>query len=375
MKLSILLACILPLCLQAQQENVHIKAAINGLEAGKKIYLTDWNNHYLDSTTSVANGFQLDYPIPEGEGNSFALKFGRLNGMPNTTLNLYLEKGTVTINGNGPMFNEVQLSGPSFIDDLNNFDRYIQATKTALHQLYPQIETANKNRDSITLSKLYAQTRQQDSLENRLTNQWIEKHTSSPISTYLLTSRFFYRRIETQTPLFKKLKPAAINNALGKKLKEQVLSNDLNGIGKTAPGLALSDTAGKQVALKDFKGKYVLLDFWASWCHPCRQETPFLKKALQQYTGKNFTIVSVSIDTDTAKWVQAVRKDDMQWTNLIDPSVNRINSVLHGYYVPYVPTNLLIDPNGRIVARNLRGEEVAKKLEKVLGNAQAGNGN
>jgi len=369
MKRIIIMILMLPVCTQAQQNNVHILADIRGLEAGKTLYVKDWYNHVLDSTVSASNGFQLHLYISEGEGNAYLLQFGRPNGMPNTTLQLYLDKGTVKLKGNGPLFNDVQLTGPAYIKDLVNYQQYIRATSTQLQQIASEIEMARKQNDTALLKQLYSRSRVTDSIQRKLSITWIETHTSSPISVYLLHSLYYLNKnAETQSPYFKRLLPPAINNAIGKKIKEQVMINDLNGIGRTAPGLALADTAGKQVALHDFKGKYVLLDFWASWCHPCRQETPFLKKALQQYTDKNFTIVSVSIDTDTTKWMQAVRKDDMQWTNLIDPSTNRANGVLHGYYVPSVPTNLLIDPTGKIIARNLRGEEVEKKLQLVLKN-------
>ncbi|THU38391.1 AhpC/TSA family protein [Niastella caeni] len=370
MKQLIIAACIFPLGLQAQTNNTHIKATIAGMEAGKKIYLKDSRYQAIDSTESTVNGFAFNFHIAEGEGSTYLLQIGKANGMDNTTLHLYLDKGTVLIKGNGPLFKNVRLTGPSFINDWNHFHQYIKANATATAALSKQAQEARNKQDSIALKQLYAQLRETDSVNRQMTDQWILSHRSSPISVWLLSTRYFYNRIEKHEALFKKLLPTAINNAIGKKMQEQVMINDLNGIGKTAPNLSLTDTAGKPVALQDFKGKYVLLDFWASWCLPCREETPFLQQALQHYGNKNFTIISVSIDNDTSKWLQAVRKDDMQWTNLIDPAVNRSNGVLHGYYVPTVPTNLLIDPNAKIIARNLRGEEVAKKLEQVLTNRQ-----
>lgn len=370
MKCLAILVCLVPFCLQAQQPNVHIKAEIAGLEAGKKVYIANFFYKPVDSTETTANGFQFNFYIPEGEGDSYILQFGKANGMPNTTLLLYLEKGTVTIKGNGPMFNEVQVSGPGFIKDLNNYHEYIRSTVTTMDQLNKQVDIARKQKDTTAIQQLYAQIRVADSIQRALTTQWITKHVSSPISVYLLDTRYYYSGVDKQEALFKKLLPAAKNNAIGKKMQEQVLINDMNGIGKIAPGLVLKDTAGKQVSLKDFNGKYVLLDFWASWCVPCRQETPFLQQAIKQYGDKNFTIISVSIDTDTLKWMKAVRHDDMQWTNLIDPATNRSNGVLHGYYVPTVPTNLLIDPKARIIARNLRGKELGKKLKQVFTGGQ-----
>lgn len=366
MKQLIIAACLFPLYIQAQSGNTHIKATITGMETGKKIYLKDSRYKEIDSATSVANGFAFNFHIPEGEGSSYVLQIGNLNGLDNTTLPLYIDKGTILIKGNGPLFKDVQLSGPAFIKDYNDFHQFIKPSVIAFGEVNRKMSAARKINDTIAIRQSGIQLHETDSINRQLTRQWIEAHRSSPISVWVLSTRYFYSTLEKYESLFRKLQPAAINNALGKKMKEQVLINDLNGIGKTAPGFTLTDTAGKQVSLNDFKGKYVLLDFWASWCVPCRKETPYLREALQQYSVKDFTIVSVSIDTDTLKWIQAVRKDEMQWTNLIDPAINR-SWAIRGYYVPTVPTNLLIDPNGKILARNLRGGELGKKLEKVLG--------
>jgi len=370
MKQLLIALCMFPLYVLAQTTNTHIKATIKGMNAGEIIYLKDSRFKAIDSTISVANGFEFNFNIAAGEGSLYSLQIGRLLGFNDKMLDLYLDKGTVLIQGNGPYLKDARLTGPSFIKDLNDYHQYTRQNTTAMFVTGQQLLVARQNNDSIGVRKLSMQQRAEDSVYRQLTNQWIATHRSSPISVFLLSTRYFYNRIESREVLFKKLLPAAIDNALGKQMKEQVLINDLNGIGKTAPALTLADTSGKPVALHDLKGKYVLLDFWASWCHPCREETPFLKKAIKQYGDRNFTIVSVSIDTDTAKWLQAVRKDEMEWTNLIDPSINRSNGILHGYYVATVPTNLLIDPDGKILARNLRGEEVARKLEQVLTNKQ-----
>lgn len=366
MKQLIIAACIFPLALQAQTNNTFLNATITGMEAGKKIYLKDNRYKAIDSTVSVADGFAFSFYIPAGEGSGYTIQIGKANGMENTTLSLYIDKGTILLKGNGPLLKDIQLTGPAYIKDYNNFRQYITPGQAAISEVSRKINEARKSNDTIALQKLIVLLHKKDSINRQQTHQWIKTHRSSPISVWVLSTRYFYNSIEKYEALFKILQPAAINNAIGKKMKEQVMINDLNGIGKTAPSFSLADTAGKQVALNDFKGKYVLLDFWASWCVPCRKETPYLREALQKYGIRNFTIVSISIDTDQLKWMQAVRKDEMHWTNLIDPAVSRTD-VIRGYYVPTIPTNLLIDPNGKILARNLRDEQVAKQLEQVLG--------
>jgi len=132
-----------------------------------------------------------------------------------------------------------------------------------------------------------------------------------------------------------------------------------------APDFSQPDTAGVAVALSGFKGKYVLLDFWASWCHPCRAENPNLVKAYNKYKGSNFTILSVSMDNNKASWLKAVQADKLPWMQLSDLK-SASNEAVKLYGVKAIPANFLIDPQGRIVASNLHGEDLVTFLDKLL---------
>ena len=129
--------------------------------------------------------------------------------------------------------------------------------------------------------------------------------------------------------------------------------------------ITLNDPDGKPVSLSSLKGKYVLLDFWASWCGPCRQENPNLLKAYEDYKGKNFTILSVSMDKARDAWVQAVQQDHLPWTQVSD--LKAFDSpAAQEYKVSAIPSNFLINPSGKIIATNLRGELIGRKLAEVI---------
>ncbi|HJT74353.1 MAG TPA: TlpA disulfide reductase family protein [Chitinophaga sp.] len=135
--------------------------------------------------------------------------------------------------------------------------------------------------------------------------------------------------------------------------------------GEMAEDFSQADMNGNPVKLSSFRGKYVLVDFWASWCGPCRAENPNVVKAFNRFKDKNFTIVGVSLDNNRDRWVAAVKQDNLQWTQLSDLK-GWSNEVAQQYNVRAIPANFLIDPKGRIIGRNLRGGDLEAKLEKVL---------
>lgn len=168
-------------------------------------------------------------------------------------------------------------------------------------------------------------------------------------------------------PLFRSLDKNVQNSALGKVYTRKLGKLERVSIGAFAPEFTQADTAGKPVSLKDFKGKYVLIDFWASWCGPCRKENPNLIKAFERYKNNNFTVLGVSLDKANAKeaWLKAIYKDGLPWTQVSDLK-GWDNDVSKMYSVDSVPKNFLIDPNGKIVAKDLHGSELNKKLSEIL---------
>lgn len=164
---------------------------------------------------------------------------------------------------------------------------------------------------------------------------------------------------------------AAINTQLLQQAKEQQEQRQRKAassrVGKPAPDFALPDVNGKEVKLSSFRGKYVLVDFWASWCQPCRMENPTVVQAWQQYKDKNFTVLGVSLDRPGQKdeWLKAIKEDQLDWTQVSDLQFWN-SAVIPLYGLEGIPFNVLVDPAGKVIAEDLRGPALQAMLSKVL---------
>lgn len=173
------------------------------------------------------------------------------------------------------------------------------------------------------------------------------------------------RSLQQGTALFDSLSPAIQQSKQGREIAERIALLSKVETGKTAPVFSQATPDDKNVSIADYKGKYVLLEFWASWCGPCRAEIPNLINEYEKFKNKGFDILSVSLDDDKAKWKAAMEQHNMPWVQVSDLKGWK-NDAARLYGVNAIPANFLIDPNGRIIAQNLRGETLGSKLQEIL---------
>ena len=197
---------------------------------------------------------------------------------------------------------------------------------------------------------------------------FVQANPASPVALYALQQYAGWDiNPDKLEPLFNLL--SASNQALPSAvlLKEDLEIAKKTGIGRIAMDFTQNDTLGNPVQLTSLRGKYLLVDFWASWCGPCRAENPNVVKVFQKYKDRNFHIIGVSLDRpgQKEKWMKAIHDDKLEWTHVSDLKFWN-NEVAKQYGIKAIPQNLLLDPEGKIIAKNLRGEELDTKLTEAI---------
>lgn len=369
-KILIIISFFQFIIIAAKANVVVVNAHIKNLPAGKWIfYREQGGNDAMDSVKSFAGGFKFKINVDEGEGNIYLFSIGRDDNNQDTYLDLYLDKGIVNITGNGPLFRDAKFSGTASLNDLNAHNNYIQSNPVMKRapELYQKNAQYYQQNDTVGLHDVQVQLQIVDSVRNQLQKQWVKKHPASSISAYILSYLKYYIGLDSVEVLYNHLSASAKNNFPAKNLLHSITVNRLTGIGKPALNFAQPDTSGNSVSLKNFRNKFILLDFWASWCGPCRQENPNVVAAFNKYKNKNFTVLSVSLDQPDGKerWLNAIHKDGLTWTHVSDLKFWD-NAVAKQYDIESIPFNLLIDPNGIIIAKDLRGDDLNNKLAEVL---------
>jgi len=202
-------------------------------------------------------------------------------------------------------------------------------------------------------------------------DEFIKENPSSIVSAYVLYRNYAYRLTPEQIGQNINLLDKSLHaTPYVKTLRQLIATLDKVSIGKQATDFTASDPQGKAVKLSDHFGKYLLIDFWAAWCGPCRKENPNLVNAYQKFKDKGFDVYGVSLDKNKESWLKAIDKDGLVWTQVSDLKYwHSEPAALYG--VRAIPANFLLDPEGKIIGKNLKGEELHKKLEELLGDKPA----
>ncbi|WP_367868279.1 redoxin domain-containing protein [Pedobacter sp. WC2423] len=227
-------------------------------------------------------------------------------------------------------------------------------------------KTAGTKVDSLTRAGFDKEFAVLDKKNQIAVKAYISQHSSSAGAAAIIYDRFIsYPNFPVARELFAGLTEEARQSAIGELITKALATDAKTAKGKAAPAISMTNKDGKIVHLSDFKGKYVLIDFWASWCGPCRKENPNVVAAYKKYHDKGFEILGISLDSKKEAWLKAIEADGLIWTHVSELKGWQ-NSAAKEYGVRAVPASFLIDPNGNVVGKDLRGEELNQTLAQLF---------
>jgi peroxiredoxin len=274
---------------------------------------------------------------------------------------IMLDGGITSIEGND--LSTAVIKGGRLQDDFVAYNKTIQLARDSVYQIW-KLQQGVLPEDSAAAFKrlMFAQNIR----VNKAQKDFVVQHPDSYVSyEAVIGSAYVIENPAEFEQLFNALGAEAKRTPQAKIVANRLAMAKKFAIGQPAENFSQMDDKGKVFSLADVKGKYVLIDFWASWCGPCRMEYPYLKKAYAQFKGKNFEIIGISLDDEKTAWLDAIKSNGFEWIELCDLK-GRQNSVAEAYGVAAIPQNFLIDPQGKIIAKNLRGNDLIEKLEEVI---------
>ena len=359
------------ICIVACNNAGPIKFKLNGSfenrKEGKMIltYNSVLLGHQVSDTVPIINGkFVFTGDIPEPIISHIKID-GNKSGVY-----MHIENAEMTLKCASDTLSKAKITGSPINDDI---ERYYLERKKIMNEFYKKnnfdsLQKIYKQKGDVEIKKLLDELKSKASLESEKINlDFVKQNPASYYSIELVQKLSVGKSSEQIENLLKLLDPKFNDSQSVKDLRAKAEAQKSFGIGMIVPDFTMNDPQGNPIKFSEVyaKNKYTLLDFWASWCGPCRKENPNVVAVFNSYKDKGFGVFGVSLDKDLKSWKKAIEKDQLNWPHVSDLKYWK-NEVALLYSVSSVPFNFLIDSNGKIIDRNLREAKLREKISELL---------
>lgn len=273
-----------------------------------------------------------------------------------------LENTTFLVTGKD--LKQAKIKGGEAQADYNALRAQLKPLEEKMQPLSQKIIQYGREKNEKGREELYPKVRKIAEEKSKVMETFVLEHPDSYVSLSILNDQGGVQNPNFESQ-FNSLSERVKTSDLGKELTTQLRATQTVEVGNPALDFVMNDTEGKPIALSSLRGKYVFLDFWASWCGPCRSENPHVKKAYEKLKGDNFEIIAVSLDNKKEHWLKAIKEDNLPWIHVSDLKGTKNEAALK-YGVTGIPQNFLISPDGTILAKDFRGEDLDKRLMEYM---------
>ncbi|MDD7888015.1 TlpA disulfide reductase family protein [Flavivirga sp. 57AJ16] len=335
-------------------QNVIVKGDLTGSEDKKFVisYLKE-GEYTKDTIQPIEGKFTWRTKMDEPQKVNLYFKMSYFD--------FFVEPGTMTLTGTVGDYESYKVTGSSIQDEAEAYYKSISDITQPLNEAYQELHSVAEE-NKLTVEKKIEDLR---ALRDQKAKKYIAKNPESMFSLNLVSDKTIVNDYEDVVILYDLLDAKVLKTNAGKKLTERMKILKRSAIGASIPNFVQKNVKGTPVNLSSYKGKYLFIDFWASWCGPCRAENPNVLKAYNNYKDKNFTVLGVSLDNKEDKWKQAIEKDNLPWVQISD--LKGFENEISTYFgIRAIPQTLLISPEGSIIAKNLRGAMLHEKLAEIL---------